>query len=338
MLPRGGPNLAGCRQLSAAASSQPPVLSVQDLKVHYPVGRHQHLKALDGVSLAVQPGETFGIIGESGSGKSTLGRILVCLEEPTSGHVRHRDIDPYILSPRALRRHRRAFQIIFQDPNAALNPRRTILQSVREPLDAQDEGSRADRDERSLALIERVGLYRSQAYRYPHELSGGQKQRANIARALVLRPSVIICDEVVAALDLSLQSAILNLFAELQREFGLTYIFITHDIGVVSHISDRVAVMYLGRFVELGPVAAVTDTPRHPYTQALLAAEPVALPRTMRPQKREVLSGEIPSPIDPPSGCRFRTRCPRADAQCAAVEPAWREAAAGHWVACHYAH
>jgi oligopeptide/dipeptide ABC transporter ATP-binding protein len=322
--------------LTASPSPSNDILSARDVRVHYPVGRRQQLKALDGVTFAVSPGETFGIIGESGSGKSTLGRTLVCLEKPTSGQVLHRDADPFALPERALRRHRREFQIIFQDPNAALDPRRTILQSVREPLDVQNEGSRVERWERSLLLIERVGLSRDQADRYPHELSGGQKQRANIARALVLRPSAIICDEVVAALDLSIQSAVLNLFVELQREYGLTYVFITHDLSVVSHISDRLAVMYLGRFMELGPVDAVTESPRHPYTQALLAAEPVALPRSMRTPERVLPMGEIPSPINPPSGCRFRTRCPYANELCTSMEPEWRQLTVGHWVACHY--
>lgn len=320
-----------------AVSRQPDLVLAHDLRMHYSVGAGRRLKALDGISFAVRVGETLGIIGESGSGKSTLGRVLVCLEKPTGGHVLHQQADPFSLSAAELRHHRRAFQIIFQDPSAALNPRRTILQSVREPLDAQGEGGAAERRQKALHLIERVGLGRDQAERYPHELSGGQKQRANIARALVLRPRLIVCDEVVAALDLSIQSAVLNLFLELQREYGLTYVFITHDLSVVAHISDRLAVMYLGRFVELGPVDAVIGSPRHPYTQALLSAEPVVLPRAMHSRPRTVLAGEIPSPINPPSGCRFRTRCPIATAHCAAVEPEWRALAPDHWVGCHYA-
>jgi oligopeptide/dipeptide ABC transporter ATP-binding protein len=324
--------------VTAADLTTSGLVVARDIRVSYPVDHgRRRLKAVDGVSLAVQPGETFGIIGESGSGKSTLGRTLVCLEKPTGGAVLHDGVDPFALPARALRRHRRDYQLIFQDPSAALNPRCTVLRSVREPLDAQGEGDSEERTGIAMRLIERVGLNADLVHRYPHELSGGQKQRANIARALVLRPKLIVCDEVVAALDLSIQSAILNLFAELQREYGLTYVFVTHDLSVVSHISDRVAVMYLGRFMELGPVAAISDAPRHPYTQALLSAEPVALPRAHRAGGRVILEGEIPSPVSPPSGCRFRTRCPSATETCAAEEPAWRQLAPGHWVACHYA-
>jgi len=314
------------------------IVAVEDLRIRFPTqDRRETVKAVDGVSFAVTPGETFGIIGESGSGKSTLGRAVVCLLKPTEGRVLHGGTDPYTLSSRELRLRRRAFQIIFQDPNAALNPRMNVLDSIREPLDIVGEGTRAERDRIAMEMLERVGLRPEFGGRYPHEISGGQKQRINIARVLTVRPSLIVCDEVVAALDVSIRADILNLFADLQREFGLTYLFITHDLGVVSHVSSRIAVMYLGKFMELGPAEEIAERPLHPYTQALLSAEPIPLPSTMRETRRIILQGEIPSPTNPPSGCRFRTRCPFAQELCAAREPAWREAAPGRFVACHFA-
>ena len=313
------------------------LVATRDLGVHFRLSRTAVLKAVDGVSLEVMPGETFGIIGESGSGKTTLGRALVCLEKPSAGQVLHQGRDPYALSRRELRRHRQDYQVVFQDPNAALDPRMTILRSVREPLDAAATLPLAEREALALQMMDRVGLSRDFATRYPHELSGGQKQRVCIARVLTLRPSVIVCDEAVAALDVSIQADILNLLADLQREFGLTYIFITHNLGVVAHISDRVAVMYLGRLVEMGDTEALLARPLHPYTDALLSAEPVALPSHMRSTQRVVLSGELPSPVSPPSGCRFRTRCRFAQDLCAAQEPEWREVEPGHWAACHFA-
>jgi oligopeptide/dipeptide ABC transporter ATP-binding protein len=314
------------------------LLAAENLTVHFPTGRRgESVRAVDGVDFTVRRGETFGIIGESGSGKSTLARALVCLTRPTSGRVLHRGQDPFALSRSALRQHRRQFQIVFQDPNAALDPRMSIGRSVREPLDVLGQGTRASRDARVLDLLDRVGLRADAAHRMPHELSGGQKQRANIARALTTGPEVIVCDEVVAALDASIQADVLNLFADIQAEFGVTYVFITHDLGVVSHISDRVAVMYLGRIMELGPAEALCERPLHPYTQALLAAEPIPLPASLRPPRAAPLQGEIPSPIHPPSGCRFRTRCPIATELCANAAPAWQEDAGGHGVACHYA-
>lgn len=318
-------------------SATQPLVSTRDLGVHFRLSRNTVLKAVDRVSLDVLPGETFGIIGESGSGKTTLGRALVCLEAPSAGQVLHQGRDPHALSRRQLRQHRRNYQVVFQDPNAALDPRMTILRSVREPLDVAATLPRAERDAVAMQAMERVGLSPEFAMRYPHELSGGQKQRVCIARVLTLRPSVIVCDEAVAALDVSIQADILNLLAELQREFGLTYIFITHNLGVVGHISDRVAVMYLGRLVEMGETEAVLARPLHPYTDALLSAEPVALPSHMRTSQRVILSGELPSPVSPPSGCRFRTRCRFAEDLCATREPEWQEVEPGHWAACHFA-
>ena len=324
--------------LPARIISPAPIVSVEDLRVRFPTqDRRETVKAVDGVSFSVLPGETFGIIGESGSGKSTLGRAVVCLLKPTEGRIVHGGTDPYSLPAAELRRRRRAFQLIFQDPNAALNPRMSVLDSVREPLDIVGEGTRAERDGIARAMLERVGLGADFARRYPHEMSGGQKQRINIARVLTVRPRLIVCDEVVAALDVSIRADILNLFAELQREFGLTYLFITHDLGVVSHVSSRIAVMYLGRFMELGPAEDLAERPLHPYTQALLSAEPVPLPSAMRTARRIILQGEIPSPTSPPSGCRFRTRCPFAQEVCATHDPAWHEAAPGRFVACHFA-
>jgi oligopeptide/dipeptide ABC transporter ATP-binding protein len=313
------------------------LVAAEDVHVGFRIARQGWLRAVDGVSLTIRDGETLGLIGESGSGKSTLGRALACLTRPNAGRILHAGLDPFALGAAALRRHRRSYQIVFQDPNAALDPRMSVLLSVREPLDVVGGGSRADRNRQALTLIDRVGLSREQAGRYPHELSGGQKQRVNIARALTLSPRFIVCDEVVAALDVSIQADMLNLFADLQREFGLTYLFITHDIGVVTHVSDRVGVMYLGRLVELGDAEAITGAPLHPYTQALLSAEPEPLPKALRNRARVTLQGEIPSPLHPPSGCRFRTRCPKAAALCAAEEPAWRDAGGGHSVACHFA-
>ncbi|MFT3801066.1 MAG: ATP-binding cassette domain-containing protein [Burkholderiaceae bacterium] len=313
------------------------LIDIQDLRVHFPVGHAgETVKAVDGVRFGVRAGETFGVIGESGSGKSTLGRALVLLQKPTGGQMLLDGVDPYSLSPRELRVRRRDFQVVFQDPNASLDPRMSIGASIREPMDILGDLPRARRDERVLQVLDRVGLRAEFAERYPHELSGGQKQRVNIARVLTLRPKMIVCDEVVAALDVSIQADILNLFADLQREFGLTYVFITHDLGVVSHISDRIAVMYLGRFVELGDAQELSDNPKHPYTRALMSAEPTPLPKAMRTRERVVLTGEIPSPVSPPSGCRFRTRCPIAQADCAQKVPEWREVSDGHWVACHY--
>ena len=314
------------------------ILTVDDLGIAFPARqRHQYIRAVDGVDFRVAHGETFGVIGESGSGKSTLGRCIVCLVRPTNGRVLHDGEDPFALSAADLRRHRRAFQIIFQDPNAALDPRMTILESVREPLDVVGAGTAGERRRRALAMLDRVALSTELAARYPHEISGGQKQRANIARALVLEPRLIVCDEVVAALDVSIQADMLNLFADLQREFSLTYVFISHDLRVVAHVSDRVAVMYFGKLVELGPADALMAQPLHPYTQALLSAEPEALPAGLRSKQRIILQGEIPSPLAPPSGCRFHTRCPLAVAECSAREPEWREITPGHFAACHFA-
>lgn len=333
MIPTGDARISD-RSAAPARS----VLAVRDLRILFPTrdGRDT-VKAIDGMDFEVRAGETFGVIGESGSGKTTLGRALVSLLAPTQGQILHDGTDPASLSSAKFRQHRRDYQIIFQDPHAALNPRRTVLDSVVEPLQVAGEGDDASRRRRGRQTLERVGLAAEIGGRYPHQLSGGQKQRVNIARALTLRPKVMVCDEVVAALDVSIRGDVLNLFTDLQREYGLTYVFITHDISVVSHISDRIAVTYLGKLMELGATEDVIDRPLHPYTRALLSAEPVPLPSTMRVDRRIILEGEIPSPVAPPSGCRFRTRCPSAQPRCAAELPQWRELKPGHRVACHFA-
>lgn len=315
-----------------------PVIEVRDLTVRFPsLDGTEEVRAVDGVSFDIAAGETFGVIGESGSGKSTVGRTLVGLLDPSSGQLTFDGQDRAAMSRRDWRTARRRFQMIFQDPNAALNPRMTILESLIEPMRIAGGRSRDEMRDTALAALEKVGLRRDMAQRYPHEMSGGQKQRVNIARVLPLDPRLIVCDEVVAALDVSIRGEILNLFKELQDDLGVAYAFIAHDISVVAQISDRIAVTYLGRFVELGPTDGVIDAPLHPYTIALLSAEPQPLPAHLRHRRRMVLEGDIPSPVNPPSGCRFHTRCPWATPECSARDPEWRELRPGHRVACHHA-
>ncbi|RMC37588.1 ABC transporter ATP-binding protein [Paracoccus alkanivorans] len=315
-----------------------PVIEVRDLKLRFPsLDGTEVVHAVDGVSFRIEAGETFGIIGESGSGKSTIGRVLVGLLNPSDGDIVFAGRSRSSISGREWRKARRGFQMIFQDSNAALNPRMTILDSLIEPMRIAGGRSREEMRETALAALVRVGLRPDMAQRYPHELSGGQKQRVNIARILPLEPRLVVCDEVVAALDVSIRGEILNLFRDLQRDLGLAYAFIAHDISVVAQISDRVAVTYLGRFVELGATGDVIERALHPYTVALLSAEPQPLPRALRDDRRLVLQGDIPSPVNPPSGCRFHTRCPWATEICGRVDPEWRELRSGHRVACHHA-
>ena len=322
----------------AMPSPAEPVIRAAGIEVHYRLDHNGTvLRAVDGVDMLVHRGQTFGVIGESGSGKSTLGRVVAFMQAPTGGRLWHGEIEPVRLRGAASRAHRRRTVMIHQDPDAALDPRMTILQSVREPLDIEAARPRGDRVALALRSLAAVGLGPEHAARYPHELSGGQKQRVNIARALTLRPDVLVCDEVVSALDVSTQADVLNLLADLQQEYGLTYVFISHNLAVVAHVSDMVAVMYLGRFVEVGTPTQILHRPRHPYTQALLSAEPVPLPSEMRTSRRIILEGEVPSPVAPPSGCRFRTRCPVAQAVCAQADPAWRTDPDGHAAACHFA-
>ena len=314
-----------------------PLLSVRNLKKWYPVRdgfrRLRYIKAVDGISLDVAKGTTVGLVGESGCGKSTTGRVIIGLEEPTAGEVLFEGRDILKLSRREFRKLRRDMQIVFQDPYASLNPRRTVEEIVGEPLMIAGHKDRRARSASVRRLLEMVGLSSDQADRYPHEFSGGQRQRIAIARSLAANPKLVVLDEPVSALDVSIQSQILNLLSELQKELGLTYLFIGHDLSVVKYISQRIAVMYLGKIVEFAPESVLFASPMHPYTQALVSAIPVPDPFVSK--KRIVLEGDVPSPIDPPPGCRFHERCRRAMDICAEKEPEPRIAGEGHWVACH---
>lgn len=305
-----------------------PVCELVDVVKHFgPV------RAVDGVSLRIDPGKVVALVGESGSGKSTVGRCVVRLLEPTSGTVRLQGLDVTHLSRRELRAHRRAVSIVFQDPASSLDPRLDVGAVVGEPLRLQGVG-RHDRQQRVREMLERVGLRRAVAERYPHELSGGQRQRVSIARALVSRPSLLVADEPTSALDLSVQASVLNLLTDLQRDLGFACLFITHDLSAVEYLADEVAVMYLGMLAEHGPREQIFDSPKHPYTQALLSAAPLPDPTVQRARRRVVLSGDIPTPLDPPPGCRFHTRCPVADERSRTEVPALRHVA-GRLVACH---
>ena len=304
------------------------LLEVEDVTKHFPITKgivfkHEvaSVKALDGVSLTVRRGETLGIVGESGCGKSTLARIIMRLLEPTSGTVRFDGREITGLAQRDMQSFRRELMMIFQDPYASLNPRKRVGFIVAEPLEIHGMGTEAERKRRVQDLLDVVGLNPEHYNRFPHEFSGGQRQRIGIARALAVNPKLIVADEPVSALDVSVQAQILNLLKDLQSEFGLTYVFIAHDLSVVRHISDRVAVMYLGKLVELAESSDVYAAPRHPYTGALLSAVPIANPRLGRSRSAFVLAGDVPNPINPPSGCRFHPRCPRAQETCSAVDP-----------------
>ncbi len=315
-----------------------PLVEVEHLKKFFHVGHGLTLKAVNDISLRIQAGETLGMVGESGCGKSTAGRTMLRLYEPTAGTMKYKGTNIYALSSSKMKALRREIQMIFQDPYASLNPRMTITDTIGEALDIHSlAGSRTERKKRVEELLDLVGLNPDHATRYPHEFSGGQRQRIGIARALAVNPKFIICDEPISALDVSIQAQVVNLLQDLQRKLGLTYLFIAHDLSMVKHISDRVAVMYLGKMVELAPSEEVYANPLHPYTQALLSAIPIPDPEIEAARERIVLSGDIPSPISPPSGCHFRTRCPAATEKCASVEPEFAEIRPGHWAACHYA-
>ncbi|MBQ6642819.1 MAG: dipeptide ABC transporter ATP-binding protein [Saccharopolyspora sp.] len=322
-----------------------PILQVRDLVKHFPINRGVvfqrtvgHVRAVDGVSFDLYKGETLGIVGESGCGKSTLAQVLMRLEKPTSGTATFEGRDMFGMSGAQLRKLRRDMQIVLQDPYTSLNPRRTVGDIVGEPFEIHPEvAPKGERNRKVQELLDVVGLNPEHINRYPHQFSGGQRQRIGIARALALRPKVIVCDEPVSALDVSIQAQVMNLLGELQQEFGLSYIFIAHDLGVVRHLSDRVGVMYLGQMVEVGTEEQIYEHPQHPYTQALLSSVPVPDPQLRG--KREVirLSGDVPSPADPPSGCRFRTRCWKAQDICAEQAPEMKVRLGEHPAACHFA-
>ena len=319
------------------------LLHVDDLKMHFPIYRGVFqrqvgaVRAVDGVSFDVKRGETLGLVGESGCGKSTTGRTILQLYKPTAGKVEFDGTNLVTLKGEHMRQMRRKMQMIFQDPYASLNPRMTVAQLVGEPLMVHNVATGAEINDRVAHLLELVNLNPAFATRYPHEFSGGQRQRIGVARALALQPSFIICDEPISALDVSIQAQVVNLLEELQEQFNLTYLFIAHDLSMVKHISDRVAVMYLGVIVELATRDELYSKPLHPYTRALLSAVPIPDPIADAKRERVILKGDVPSPANPPSGCRFRTRCPIAEAVCAETRPEFREIKPGHFVACFFA-
>lgn len=328
--------LTSIEKTPPALGDREPLVSIRDLKVHFDLARRQRgvVKAVDGVTLDIYPGETVGLVGESGCGKSTLGRAILRLTEPSSGQVLYRNRDLAGLSRREMREHRRHLQIIFQDPYASLNPRMTVGQIVGEPLDTFRIAKGKEAELRVQELLETVGLSKRFIKRYPHEFSGGQRQRIGIARALAVDPEFIVADEPISALDVSIQAQIMNLLERLQREKNLTYLFIAHDLRAIRHVSDRVAVMYLGKLVEIADAKTIYAEPLMPYTKALISAVPVPDPEVEATRHRMVLEGEVPSPISPPPGCRFHTRCPYMIEACKQVVPPLIEVKPNHFAAC----
>lgn len=321
------------------------LLEVEHLQKHFPIkgggfGNKKVVQALDDLTFGIKKGETLGMVGESGCGKTTAGRTILRLHEPTSGKIIYDGETLFDKENKIavnMLPYRKKMQIVFQDPYASLDPRMTVGDIVGEPIDIHNLcSSKQERYDRIIGLLERVGLNSEHANRYPHEFSGGQRQRVGIARALAVDPEFIVCDEPISALDVSIQAQVINMFEDLQEQMGLTYLFIAHDLSVVKHISDRIVVMYLGRMVELADSYELTMHSMHPYTRSLVSAIPIADPVQARKSKRIILEGDVPSPIDPPSGCRFRTRCPYADERCAAEVPEFKEVTSGHYVACHH--
>jgi oligopeptide transport system ATP-binding protein len=320
------------------------LIDVKGLKKYFPITQgiiiqrvKAHVKAVDGLDFFVRKGETLGLVGESGCGKSTTGRSILQLYRPTAGSVMFLGKDLVKLQGEELRKMRRNMQMIFQDPYASLNPRMTVGDIIGEPLEVHNIAKGKEKKERVQELLKIVGLNPYFVNRYPHEFSGGQRQRIGVARALAVQPDFIVCDEPISALDVSIQAQIINLLEELQEKFHLTYLFIAHDLSVVRHISDRVAVMYLGKIVEMTDRDSLYKNPLHPYTRALLSAVPIPDPVVEEKRERIILTGDVPSPVNPPSGCRFHTRCPIAIEKCKTVDPEWRDAGNEHWVACHLA-
>lgn len=318
------------------------LLKVENLTKHFPIYKGLFrrqvgtVKAVDGISFDIHKGETLGLVGESGCGKSTAGRTILRLYDATGGRILFDGQDVAALNGNDLRRARPRMQMIFQDPQACLNPRMTVGSIISEPLDEHGISTRRERQDRVRELLDAVGLNPSFANRYPHEFSGGQRQRIGIARALALEPDFIVCDEPIAALDVSIQAQVVNLLEDLQGKLGLTYLFISHDLSMVRHICDRVAVMYLGKIMELAPRDALYSRPKHPYTQALLSAVPIPKPEVEATRSRIILTGDVPSPANPPSGCVFRTRCPKASDLCAQQAPEWNDLGGGQFAACHH--